>query len=935
MMAEVDALKHSRLRQRAVRLLEQFFANDGEAGRRTLFNLTFGDCARDPRRTIDFKGATIEFADHAVGKLLAFGCADRGRHSLSLLIETMAQARGRQADPDFAELPRLLDARCALPTRDEELAYLERLLADIRAKARKYSALQAVGRLNGSPAGTAAMDEDLEEADIALLRLKRGVERESREFEDILQAFGQVRTAALLGAPGAGKSTTLRRLAADLAKKAQSDHAAPLPLFVALGEWDGDEPLDAFVAAHIPEIGWALDGLARVGRLVLLLDGLNEVPTAKRKAKAEDVKGQIRRLGPASTAALSRSHEPPPRAQIIVSCRRDDYRDELDLGLDTLMLEPLTPRRVRAALHQWVSDRGEPPPRAEQLFWQLAGDDKLAPVFAAWQDAGRGEDAFWAVSDPWNAEDIPDTIDWEGRWIWRRCVQDPRSLLRLAANPFMLNMLYQVWRAGGELPRNRGDLFARFVDRLLAREHLAVKQDDSGAWVRTHQAELLLRGLVGVAMSMQVHRRVLSFAHAGTDEQATEFGVLTVLARRDVVRLLGNGDGSALEKTAEDATILERDAEHRVRFRHQLLQEYFTALALQQLLEARGMIEAQLWDSQRWWERSGWEESAVLLAGLRTDDCTPVIRWLRDAQPEVAAQCILESGAALLDRAALYRELHDAWLPRLTDIEREPAPEARAAIGRALGRLGLDDRKGVGLNPEGLPDIDWVEIPGGEFIYQEGERRTGETFRIARDPVTHAQFQAFLDAEDGYANDRWWVGLDVPDRNPAQAGWPISNHPRETVSWFEAMAFCAWLSHRLGKEIRLPTEWEWERAARGTDGRDYPWGGEYRRGYANINETSGDAGPHYLAQTSAVGIYTQGASPEGVMDLAGNVWEWCLNEYDNPERVGPEGSEPRVVRGGSWVYPWDLARAGYRSYRHPDGRLGLYGFRVVCSSPIR
>lgn len=81
-----------------------------------------------------------------------------------------------------------------------------------------------------------------------------------------------------------------------------------------------------------------------------------------------------------------------------------------------------------------------------------------------------------------------------------------------------------------------------------------------------------------------------------------------------------------------------------------------------------------------------------------------------------------------------------------------------------------------------MPDIDWVEIPGGAFIYQTAERRTCEPFRIARYPITHAQFQAFLDAEDGYSDDRWWAGLDVSHRNPESALWPISNHPRETVS---------------------------------------------------------------------------------------------------------------------------------------------------------
>ena len=203
----------------------------------------------------------------------------------------------------------------------------------------------------------------------------------------------------------------------------------------------------------------------------------------------------------------------------------------------------------------------------------------------------------------------------------------------------------------------------------------------------------------------------------------------------------------------------------------------------------------------------------MLLAGLYSDDCSPVLRWLKDAQPEVCAQCVLESGAAIADRETLFRELHDAWLPRLTDVEREPRPEARAAIGRALGRLGLDDRKGVGLDANGLPDIDWVTIPAGDFVYQDGERRRLDGFRIARYPVTNAQFRAFLDADDGYRDHRWWRGLTEPDRDPKQPSWDIANDPRETVSWFEAMAFCAWLSHRTGLAIRLPAELEWERAA--------------------------------------------------------------------------------------------------------------------------
>ncbi|MBA3534929.1 MAG: SUMF1/EgtB/PvdO family nonheme iron enzyme [Ardenticatenales bacterium] len=278
-----------------------------------------------------------------------------------------------------------------------------------------------------------------------------------------------------------------------------------------------------------------------------------------------------------------------------------------------------------------------------------------------------------------------------------------------------------------------------------------------------------------------------------------------------------------------------------------------------------------------------------------------------------------------------------------------------------MGLFDTDDRPGVGLRADGLPDIVWVEIPGGEFIYQEGEKREVATFWMARYPVTYRQFQAFIDAPDGFYHDRWWEEEGKHPEEPGAQAFPYGNHPRERVSWYDAMAYCRWLSAKLGYEVRLPTEEEWEKAARGVDGRVYPWGNEYISGYANIDEGYDNAGPYYLQQTSAVGMYPQGSSPYGVLDLSGNVWEWTslwereprpappqepLGLLDRLRQLIPGTPKPRepkgaqhyvnlspVLRGGSWDYDAQDARAASRNHSRPASPNYNWGFRVVRPAP--
>lgn len=141
------------------------------------------------------------------------------------------------------------------------------------------------------------------------------------------------------------------------------------------------------------------------------------------------------------------------------------------------------------------------------------------------------------------------------------------------------------------------------------------------------------------------------------------------------------------------------------------------------------------------------------------------------------------------------------------------------------------------------------------------------------------------------------------------------------MSWYDAVAFCRWLSAKTGEDIRLPTEQEWEKAARGSDGREYPWEGTFKSDYCNAEG--------HIGETSAVGIYPQGQSPYGVMDMAGNVWEWFLNKHKEPETITADNSgSARVLRGGSWDFDAEDCRSAVRPFAAPFIRLTGTSVRV-------
>ena len=263
-----------------------------------------------------------------------------------------------------------------------------------------------------------------------------------------------------------------------------------------------------------------------------------------------------------------------------------------------------------------------------------------------------------------------------------------------------------------------------------------------------------------------------------------------------------------------------------------------------------------------------------------------------------------------------------------------PAPRFQMVVGKIA-----QSRSPAGfINPIGAQ---MVLIPGGEFVMgseatdaapdeQPLSPVTLSEFYISRHPVTNGQYEQF--------------DLSHKQKRMNGAG---DDHPVVYVTSVEAIKYCQWLSGKDGKNYRLPTEAEWEFAARGIDGRKYPWGNHDRRGgFANFADAStgfpwrdpqvNDGYP----ETSPVGAFPSGASFFGLEDMAGNVWEWCLDFYQPlagaPKR-NPRGivsGRNRVYRGGSWKSRFSNLRTTARSSNASNYSCNDVGFRIACECGV-
>jgi formylglycine-generating enzyme required for sulfatase activity len=748
---------------------------------------------------------------------------------------------------------------------------------------------------------------------------------------DMAQLLGLGKRLAIIGGPGSGKTTFLHVIAASLAHALLTGegadvgrhlgltHNLPLPIFVTLSDYNRyrrqndnaahhdarQGTLTAFLSHSLirqeAALGLPDDFFERLlgqgQSCILLLDGLDEVADEReRMLVRQAVENLAANQGVGQMLVTSRTRAFQGRSRLA-----EDFR--------VAEVQPMRLEQAQALADRWcraVYDVTRAPDQSSSLQVAIANLDEMR--------AKRGEKP-------------------------------------LVDSPLMVTIVAIVHYNDRRLPDERADLYSRCVDVLLT-ESYHPDTPASFELVDWGGSERVKRSL----LAYLAFRLMSAGEESGRSADAVQMRswLLPQFAKTQGEAQAGAAVDVFLQAMCERGSLLDERG-GRYQFIHLTFQEFLCAAHLVDTVRERSEIVRLLFTDGRI-AQSWWRETVLLTVGYMgldsIDAPLALVQTLATHQAEasVTVGAAEVTAVAFLEQngvdAATRKLLCDRLVALITDPNHPGSPEQRLAAGKALAQLG-DPRPGVGLRPDGLPDIDWVMIPERdalgqqEFVYGEKEEKRSEaTFWMARYPVTYRQFQAFVDAPDGLANPDWWKGLARTDNNNLRKqSFPFWNHPRESVTWYQAVAFCRWLTAKVEVDpsllptdlrggrwrISLPTEWQWEKAARGHDGRVYPWGAKYIQGYANVEKD----GPHNLQSSSAVGLYPQGVSPYGILDLSGNVWEWCLNEYSNPQRVGESGDETRVLRGGAWFWEADRAKSSARFWHSPNFWSIDLGFRLV------
>ena len=234
----------------------------------------------------------------------------------------------------------------------------------------------------------------------------------------------------------------------------------------------------------------------------------------------------------------------------------------------------------------------------------------------------------------------------------------------------------------------------------------------------------------------------------------------------------------------------------------------------------------------------------------------------------------------------------------------------------------------------------WRPVSSGEVEINGRSLSVGRPFKMAQYPISNTHFEVFVnDEEHGYYNPIWWNFSDAAWRwrdlyLEPEFVWRIPGDYPRAINWYEAMAFCRWLTARLHRQhkpveapevnITLPTEAQWQWAAQGDGGYRWPWGNEFDSSRCNTSENQ-------RGQRTPVDFYRRGASFFGVMDMSGNAPEWCLNPFDDPQSTILEGDVERAIRGGNAFADQNTATTSARQSAHPENRHA--GFRPILLYP--
>ncbi|WP_298625202.1 SUMF1/EgtB/PvdO family nonheme iron enzyme [uncultured Zoogloea sp.] len=516
------------------------------------------------------------------------------------------------------------------------------------------------------------------------------------------------------------------------------------------------------------------------------------------------------------------------------------------------------------------------------------------------------------------------------------------DLAEMRSNPMLLTALCVKYDEGRRLPQDFYALYDAVVRQVLYKRCSTENERDQA------------RNRLG-AIALGMHRGDAASPRQTPAAEVTVEEVdrlLAELAQHDSVSEPGAGEACAKRELllSDSGLLLPRDY-RRVAFYHLSFQEFLAAERLRKLPEAPEAILANHAGTPAWRrtlrflfcaiaERDSAERAIAAWKSLLPSfepaaldaNSAPALALADGLEVAHAKGWRIDEFKAPL-RAACEHALH--YLP----------PDVRAQLWLTLGRLGLDDRPGVGLLPNGLPDIEWCEaLEGDSWVGDAAEGRTSEaSFRIARYPITCAQYQAFV-KDGGYEDDRWWRGLGGrPER--FVYGIPASNMPVANTSWHEAVAYCRWLDAKLSGtsnlEIRLPTENEWERYARGPRRSKYPWGEVFVKGRANLRGPGSNSEGIDLEYFGLmpVGLFVAGAADCGALDMVGGVQEWCSDEFVRslPIHFGGDDSDAQealldgVLRGASWFFDPTDGNNNCRIVSLKSWRLFDTGFRVCLA----